>query len=72
MRRQLSGLETDKSRLDTLLTAERDALQRTQTQFTDAFKAIILREFLLEPRLATEFQTTVVGAFRRATSTPFR
>ncbi len=40
LRRQLSGLESEKSRLDTLLTAERDALQRAQTQLTDTFKAL--------------------------------
>ncbi|MBA3848569.1 MAG: DNA recombination protein RmuC [Opitutus sp.] len=40
LRQQLSTLETDKVRLDTLLTAERDALQRAQTQLTDTFKAL--------------------------------
>lgn len=40
LRQQLAALQADKSRLDTLLTAERDALQRTQTQFTDTFKAL--------------------------------
>ncbi len=40
LRQQLTALETDKSRLDTLLTAERDALQRAQTQLTDTFKAL--------------------------------
>lgn len=40
LRTQLAALADDKSRLDTLLTAERDALARTQTQFTDTFKAL--------------------------------
>jgi len=40
LRTQLAALAADKSRLDTLLTAERDALARTQTQFTDTFKAL--------------------------------
>lgn len=40
LRQQLATLQADKSRLDTLLTAERDALQRAQAQFTDTFKAL--------------------------------
>ncbi|RXK53296.1 DNA recombination protein RmuC [Oleiharenicola lentus] len=40
LRAQLAALQSDKSRLDTLLTAEREALARTQTQFTDTFKAL--------------------------------
>lgn len=40
LRQQLSTLAAEKARLDTLLTAERDALQRTQTQLTDTFKAL--------------------------------
>jgi len=40
LRQQASALEADKSRLATLLTAERDAPQRTQTQLTDTFKAL--------------------------------
>lgn len=40
LRRQLTTLEAEKARLDTLLTAERDALTRTQTQLTDTFKAL--------------------------------
>jgi len=40
LRQQLAALQADKSRLDTLLTAERDALQRAQTQLTDTFKAL--------------------------------
>jgi DNA recombination protein RmuC len=40
LRQRLSVLEGDKSRLDTLLTAEREALAKTQAQFTDTFKAL--------------------------------
>jgi DNA recombination protein RmuC len=40
LRTRLSGLETDKARLDTLLTAERAALAQAQAQFTDTFKAL--------------------------------
>lgn len=40
LRTQLAALAADKSRLDTLLTAERDALSRAQTQLTDTFKAL--------------------------------
>jgi len=40
LRQQLSTLEADRARLDTLLTAERDALARAQTQLTDTFKAL--------------------------------
>ncbi|MBP6864286.1 MAG: DNA recombination protein RmuC [Candidatus Didemnitutus sp.] len=40
LRQQLTSLETDRSRLDTLLTAEREALARAQTQLTDTFKAL--------------------------------
>lgn len=40
LRQQLAALAADKSRLDTLLTAERDALAKTQSQFTDTFKAL--------------------------------
>jgi DNA recombination protein RmuC len=35
-----SELEAEKSRLATLLTAERDALQQTQTRLTETFKAL--------------------------------
>jgi len=40
LRAKLSELEAEKSRLDTLLTAERDALQQAQTKLTDTFKAL--------------------------------
>ena len=40
LRARLSELEAEKSRLDTLLTAERDALQQAQTRLTDTFKAL--------------------------------
>jgi DNA recombination protein RmuC len=40
LREQLSALAAEKARLDTLLTAERDALQRAQTQLSDTFKAL--------------------------------
>ena len=40
LRQHLSALESERSRLDTLLTAERDALSRAQTQLTDTFKAL--------------------------------
>lgn len=40
LRDRLTALEGDKSRLDTLLIAEREALQKAQVQFTDTFKAL--------------------------------
>lgn len=40
LRQKLSTLEADRARLDTLLSAERDALSRAQTQLTDTFKAL--------------------------------
>ena len=40
LRGKLSELEAEKSRLDTLLTAERDALQQAQAKLTDTFKAL--------------------------------
>jgi DNA recombination protein RmuC len=40
LRTRLPALEAEKSRLDTLLTAERDALQQAQTRLTDTFKAL--------------------------------
>ena len=40
LRAKLSELEAEKSRLDTLLTAERDALQQAQAKLTDTFKAL--------------------------------
>lgn len=40
LRDRLTALEGEKSRLDTLLTAEREALQKAQAQFTDTFKAL--------------------------------
>ena len=40
LRARLPELEAEKSRLDTLLTAERDALQQAQARLTDTFKAL--------------------------------
>jgi DNA recombination protein RmuC len=40
LRARVSELEAEKSRLATLLTAERDALQQAQTRLTDTFKAL--------------------------------
>lgn len=40
LRLRLSALEAERSRLDTLLTAERDALQQAQARLTDTFKAL--------------------------------
>lgn len=40
LRQRLTILEGEKSRLDTLLTAEREALAKAQAQFTDTFKAL--------------------------------
>jgi DNA recombination protein RmuC len=40
LRERLTALEGEKSRLDTLLTAEREALAKAQAQFTDTFKAL--------------------------------
>jgi len=40
LRGRASELEAEKSRLATLLTAERDALQQAQTRLTDTFKAL--------------------------------
>lgn len=40
LRQRLSQLEAEKARLDTLLTAEREALAKAQAQFTDTFKAL--------------------------------
>jgi DNA recombination protein RmuC len=40
LREQLATLGAERARLGTLLTAERDALQRAQTQLTDTFKAL--------------------------------
>lgn len=40
LRQRLTVLEGEKSRLDTLLTAEREALAKAQAQFTDTFKAL--------------------------------
>ena len=40
LRARVSELEAEKSRLATLLTAERDALQQSQTRLTDTFKAL--------------------------------
>jgi DNA recombination protein RmuC len=40
LRARIPELEKEKSRLDTLLTAERDALQQAQTRLTDTFKAL--------------------------------
>jgi DNA recombination protein RmuC len=40
LRARLPALEAEKSRLDTLLTAERDALQQAQARLTDTFKAL--------------------------------
>jgi DNA recombination protein RmuC len=40
LRARLPELEADKSRLATLLTAERDALQQAQARLTDTFKAL--------------------------------
>ncbi len=39
-RARLTELESDRSRLATLLTAERDALQQVKAQLTDTFKAL--------------------------------
>ena len=40
LRARIPELEKEKSRLDTLLTAERDALQQAQARLTDTFKAL--------------------------------
>jgi DNA recombination protein RmuC len=40
LRNRLPEFEAEKSRLTTLLTAERDALQQAQTRLTDTFKAL--------------------------------
>ena len=40
LRTHLPDLEAEKTRLATLLTAERDALQQTQDRLTDTFKAL--------------------------------
>lgn len=40
LRARIPELEKEKSRLATLLTAERDALQQAQTRLTDTFKAL--------------------------------
>jgi len=40
LRARASELESERSRLATLLTAERDALQQAQTRLTDTFKAL--------------------------------
>ena len=40
LRIQNSALEAEKSRLNTLLTAERDALQQAQSRLTETFKAL--------------------------------
>jgi DNA recombination protein RmuC len=40
LRARIPELERDKARLDTLLTAERDALQQAQNRLTDTFKAL--------------------------------
>lgn len=40
LRARIPELEKEKARLDTLLTAERDALQQAQTRLTDTFKAL--------------------------------
>lgn len=40
LRERLTALEAERSRLDTLLTAERETLAKAQTQFTDTFKAL--------------------------------
>lgn len=40
LRQRLTVLEGERSRLDTLLTAEREALAKAQAQFTDTFKAL--------------------------------
>jgi DNA recombination protein RmuC len=40
LRDRFTALEGEKSRLDAMLTAERDALQKAQAQFTDTFKAL--------------------------------
>ena len=40
LRARVTTLEAEKSRLETLLTAERDALAQAQTRLTDTFKAL--------------------------------
>ena len=40
LRARVTALEAENSRLDTLLTAERDALAQAQTRLTDTFKAL--------------------------------
>ncbi len=40
LRAQLPALQAEKARLETLLTAERDALQQAQARLTDTFKAL--------------------------------
>jgi DNA recombination protein RmuC len=40
LRARIPELEREKARLDTLLTAERDALQQAQTRMTDTFKVL--------------------------------
>lgn len=40
LRTRLTALEGEKARLETLLGAEREALAKTQVQFTDTFKAL--------------------------------
>ena len=45
LRARVTTLEAEKSRLETLLTAERDALAQAQTRLTDTFKALAVGSF---------------------------